>query len=169
MKAHDVIYLVLFGVISMHATTLCSQNQQSEPSPQKESVMIGKKYIGAEDLGMHHFFSAIVGKSYLLEAFSTSGKEFDAKHIHVFLVETKGDMEERTIVDELIFDRNTSDSFSYVPIYDRLSNSKKEYFARFASENNLFVLKEIYECDIERKKILTRQPAPGMQIELEDF
>ncbi|MDR1555862.1 MAG: hypothetical protein LBS88_02360 [Tannerellaceae bacterium] len=131
--------------------------------------MIGKKYTGAEDLGMYHFFSAIVGKSYLLEAFSTSGEEFDAKHIHVFLVESKGDMEERTIVDELLFDRNTSDSFSYVPIYDKLSNSKKEYFARFASENSRLVLKEIYECDIERKKIITRPPLPGMQIELEDF
>jgi hypothetical protein len=169
MKAHDVIYLLLLSVISMHATTLCSQNQESEPSRQKESAMIGKKYTVAEDLGMYHFFSAIVGKSYLLEAFSTSSEAYDAKHIHVFLVESKGDLEERTIVDELIFDRNTSDSFSYVPIYDRLSNSKKEYFARFALENNRLVLKEIYECDLERKKIFTRQPVPGMQIELEDF
>lgn len=169
MKAHDVIYLLLFSVISMHPTNLCSQNQESKPSRQQESEMIGKKYTVAEDLGMSHFFSAIVGKSYLMEAFSTSGEVYDAKHIHVFLVESKGDMEERTIVDELIFDRNTSDSFSYVPIYDRLSNSKKEYFARFALENNRLVLKEIYECDIERKKIVTRQPLPGMQIELEDF
>lgn len=161
MKARDVIYLILAGVISMHATTLCSQN--------REPAMIGKKYTVAEDLGMYHFFSAVVGKSYLLEAFSTSSEAYDAKHIRVFLVESKGDLEERTIVDELIFDRNTSDSFSYVPIYDRLSNSKKEYFARFALENNRPVLKEIYECDVERKKIVARQPLPGMRIELEDF
>jgi hypothetical protein len=131
--------------------------------------MIGKKYTVAEDLGMFHFFSAVVGKSYLLESFSTSGTQFDAKHIRVFLVESKGGMEERTIVDELIFDRETDDSFSYIPIYDQRSDSKKEYFARYAIDNGTIILKEIYEFDSDSKKIVTRQPIPGMRVELDDY
>jgi hypothetical protein len=131
--------------------------------------MIGTKYTVAEDLGMYHFFSVIVGKSYLLEAFSTSATQFDAQHIYVFLVESKGGLEERTIVDELIFDRDTDDSFSYIPIYDRRSDSKREYFARYAFAGDSIVLKEIYEFDQDSKKIMTRQPIPGMKVELDDY
>jgi hypothetical protein len=131
--------------------------------------MIGVKYTVAEDLGMYHFFSAIVSESYLIEAFSRSATQFDARHIHVFLVESKGGLEERTIVDELIFDRTTDDSFSYIPIYDRRSDSKKEYFARYAFSGGGIVLKEIYEFEPDEKKIITRQPIPGMRVELDDF
>ncbi|MDR1344701.1 MAG: hypothetical protein LBJ39_05040, partial [Tannerellaceae bacterium] len=118
MKTHDVIYLALFIAMAVSTTTLYAQNQETE-QPAQESSMIGKKYTVAEDLGMYDFFSAIVANSYLIEAFSTSSTQYDAKHIHVFLVESKGALEERTIVDELMFDRNTDDSFSYIPIYDR--------------------------------------------------
>jgi hypothetical protein len=155
MKAHHVICLALFSVMSATA--------------QEEESMIGKKYTVAEDLGMFHFFSAVVGNSYLLESFSTSDSKFDAKHIRVFLVESKGGMEERTIVDELLIDRDTDDSFSYVPIYDRRSDSKREYFARFAFDNGLIILKELYEFDPDSKKIITRQPIPGMQVELDEY
>jgi hypothetical protein len=164
MKAHDVIYLLLFSVLLMSATTTHSQNQEPEQAPLGSS-MIGKKYTVAEDLGMYHFFSAVVGNSYFLESFSTSDTQFDARHIHVFLVELKSGMEERTIIDELIFDRNTDDSFSYIPIYDKRSNTKKEYFARYAIDNTgSFTLKEIYEFDPDSKKIIAKQPIPGMQV-----
>jgi hypothetical protein len=135
----------------------------------QEESMIGKKYTVAEDLGMFHFFSAVVGNSYLLESFSTSNTQFDAKHIRVFLVQSKGNMEERTIIDELALDRDTDDSFSYIPIYDRRSDTKKEYFARFAINNGAIVLKEIYEFDPDSKKIIGKQPIPGMRVELDDY
>jgi hypothetical protein len=164
MKAHDVIYLLLFSALLMHATTICSQNQEPEQAPLASS-MIGKQYTVAEDLGMYHFFSAVVGNSYLLEAFSTSDTQFDARHVRVFLVELKKGTEERTIIDELMFDRTTDDSFSYIPIYDRRSDTKKEYFARYAIDHaGNFTLKEIYEFDPDSKKIIAKQPIPGMQV-----
>jgi hypothetical protein len=131
--------------------------------------MIGVKYTVAGDLGMYDFFSAIVSDSYLLEGFSESDMQFDAGHIHVFLVKSRGGLEERTIVDELMFDRTTDDAFSYIPIYDRRSDSKKEYFARYSIAGGNIVLKEIYEFDPDRKKIMTRQPIPGMRVELDDY
>lgn len=164
MKAHDVVYFFLSAMALMPATTAYSQNQETEQAAPVSS-MIGKKYTVPEDLGMYHFFSAVVGNSYLLESFSTSGSQFDARHIHVFLVELKKGMEERTIIDELMFDRNTDDSFSYIPIYDRQSNSRKEYFARYSIDNTgNFTLKEIYEFDPDSKKIRGKQPIPGMQV-----
>jgi hypothetical protein len=151
-------------VISLPATTLYAQEEELV----QETSMIGTKYTEAEDLGMFHFFSAAVGKSFLLEAFSSSETLFDARHIRVFLVESEGDREERTIVDELMFDRTTHDSFSYIPVYDRRSNSTREYFARYVEERDTLILKEIYECDIEQRKILSRQPIPGMRIVLDE-
>ncbi|MDR2809656.1 MAG: hypothetical protein LBB84_03750 [Tannerellaceae bacterium] len=169
MKAHDVIYVTLFSAMTLSTATVYAQEQEAEPVPQVSS-MIGKKYTVAEDLGMFHFFSAIVSSSHLIESFSTSGAQFDAKHIHVFLVESKGGLEERTIIDELIFDRNTDDSFSYVPIYDRRSNSKKEYFARYSIGNTgEIVLKEIYEFEPDTKKIIAKPPIPGMVVQLDEL
>jgi hypothetical protein len=134
------------------------------------SSMIGKKYTAAEDLGMFHFFSAIVSPAHLIESFSISDTQFDAKHIRVFLVESEGGLDERTIIDELIFDRNTDDAFSYVPIYDRRSDTKKEYFARYSINNTgQILLKEIYEFDPDNKKIIAKQPIPGMVVQLDEL
>jgi hypothetical protein len=167
MNASHVFFSALLTVLP--ATNALAQNQAPEQPPQV-STMIGKKYTAAEDLGMFHFFSAVVAPSYLIESFSTADTQFDAKHIHVFLVELKGGKEERTIIDELLFDRNTEDSFSYVPIYDRRSNTKKEYFARyFMDSTGRIVLKEIYEFEPDRKKIIAKQPIPGMVVDLDEL
>jgi hypothetical protein len=171
MKAHNLILPTLFCVLSALTTALHAQNRApAEQPPAASSSMTGKKYTVAEDLGMFHFFSAAVGPSCLIEAFSTSDSQFDAKHIHVFLVESKGGMEERTIIDELMFDRNTDDSFSYVPVFDRRSNSKKEYFARYAIDSaGQITLKEIYEFDPDSRKIIAKQPVPGMTVDLDEL
>jgi hypothetical protein len=157
--------------MAMPAVTVRAQAQEQEARVDTlSSPMIGKKYTTAEDLGMYHFFSAVVDKSFLIEAFSTAPTRFDARHIHVFLVQSKGAMEERTIVDELLFDRETDDSFSYIPIYDRRSNSKKEYFARYFIDNKgEITLKEIYEFDPDSRKIIAKQPIPGMQVDLDEL
>jgi hypothetical protein len=169
MNAHDLLSFTLFCAMSLSAVALRSQNREPEQQT-PVSAMIGKKYTTAEDLGMFHFFSAVVDPSYLIESFSTSDTQYDAKHIHVFLVESKGGLEERTIIDELAFDRNTDDSFSYVPIYDRRSNSKKEYFARYSIDaTGRITLKEIYEFDSDRKKIIAKQPIPGMTVDLDEL
>ncbi|MDR2389926.1 MAG: hypothetical protein LBD89_09130 [Tannerellaceae bacterium] len=159
MKLHALFPALLLSA-TFYGGPVCSQNQ----------AMTGKKYTVAEDLGMFHFFSAIVGPSHLLEAFSTSDTQFDAKHIRVFLVESKGGMEERTIIEELQFDRNTEDSFSFVPIFDGRSNTKKEYFARYAMDNTgQILLKELYEFDPDTQRIIAKPPIPGMVVQLDEL
>lgn len=153
MKAYHVICLTL-----LIAATAAAQ----------EKPMVGKKYTSADDLGMYNYFAAVVADSYLLEAFSTSATKFDARNIHVFLVAIKNGTEERTIVDELVFDRNTGDTFSYVPIYDQRSDTKREYFARFAVNGRQITLKEIYEFDPDSKTIISKQPIPGMRVEIDE-
>ena len=169
MKAHDLLYVIPFSLMILPATAARAQNQESQQQAQLPS-MLGKKYTAAEDLGMFDFFSAIVSPSHLIVSFTTSETQFDAKHIRVFLVESKGVMEERTIIDELIIDRTTDDAFSYVPIYDRRSDTKKEYFARYFIDGaGQITLKEIYEFDPDNKKIIAKLPVPGMVVQLDEL
>jgi hypothetical protein len=170
MKAHPVVCLILFSVMAMPATVARAQEREAGEDPASSSL-IGKKYTTADHLGMYDFFSAAVGRSHLIEAFTTAPYQFDAKHIHILLVELKEGMQgERTIVDELLFDRETGDSFSYIPIYDRRSDTKKEHLARYFIDNKGEVtLKELYEFDPDTKKIITKPPIPGMEVNLDEL
>ncbi|MDR1499976.1 MAG: hypothetical protein LBI58_03245 [Tannerellaceae bacterium] len=167
MKTTKLILLSILTLTASAATHISAQNAAPQ-APVFQSLK-GKKYNVAEDLSMHHFFSAVVARDYLIEAFSTSPTQYDARHIRVFLVRSEGALGERTVVDELEIDRATDDSFSYIPVYDRRSDSKKEYFARYSIDGGEIRLKELYEFDPDSKTIITRQPVPGMRVELDDY
>ena len=93
---------------------------------------------------------------YILFAYSTVRNNFAAKHVRFFLAkETNGLLK---IVDELTFDRNTSDVIGLVELIDNTDGITKLKFARYKDKGEDIDLKAFYDVDIQNEKFLTKTP-----------
>ena len=144
----------------------------NEPQTQNavKNDMIGKKFnlnSAEKELGMFYFCGSGIledGKSsnYELYAFSKSNTNFQSKNLRIFLLKTEN-YEDYIIVDELLFDKNTTDTFGCESVYNKNKGSGDTMFVRYKRVKNNPVLVNVYEC--KSGKIITKTPPENLKIQ----
>ena len=173
----NLINLLVCGLLMMSGAA-CGKAKGNDRSDTKvetqsqdsvKSDVIGKTFGSVkEELKMYDFFSmgAESDADYSFGALSVSDVNFQPQNLRIFLV--KGMSEQRgmydgVIVDELLFDKNTTDIFGTEPVVDINTGIEDIRFIRYKMVDDEPVLVNLYDC--KDGKIIAVDPPKNLQIQ----
>jgi hypothetical protein len=130
-------------------------------SSSESSDFIGKTTEDIESMGMRNGFAGGIGGN-CNNCGVWSFWDEKKKKSHLFLVEYTS----HEILDELIYDANTTDIIAYEPVRDKETGGRESYPLRYKMVNGKAVLVAIYECKDNR--IVAKQPGKNLELDFDE-